>query len=107
MPNPRSAAGHIQQITWMVNENGAAMSDPNAGIRQAVLSGSILTASLWLDYGNAVGSVTRRRWRGRFLRQKSALFSLQADRRHHTGAISGLRKNHLKVKESRFRQDIG
>jgi hypothetical protein len=32
MPNPRSAAGHIQQITWMVNENGAAMSDPNAGI---------------------------------------------------------------------------
>jgi NADPH:quinone reductase-like Zn-dependent oxidoreductase len=54
-----------------------------------------------------VGSVTQRRWRGRFLRPKSALFSLQADRRHHTGAISGLRKNHLKVKESRFRQDIG
>jgi hypothetical protein len=28
-------------------------------------------------------------------------------RRRHTEAISGLRKNHLKVKEGRFRQDIG
>ena len=45
--------------------------------------------------------------RCRFLRPKPALFSLQADRRRHTGAISGLRKNHLKVKESRFRQDTG
>jgi hypothetical protein len=49
----------------------------------------------------------RSRDRCRFLRPKPALFSLQTDRRRHTGAFSGLRKNHLKVEERRFRQDIG